>query len=342
MPRITMNEANNALKCLKARKGHRLIIVFDSAEKQAIANKIRRAARRRGIRTKLIDIRELFQKGNERYVLQEIESQLSRFFGRASHKEKNAITLIGNKKPYASVRGKIVRKILEQNGYVLHIPTDNTNVIKNLLALNPNELEKRGNTLIERLKNARSIIITTEAGTNLTIPWHPEKRSWVLSVGKVKDYSVGKGGWGNPGGEVFTSPIHEGVRGKIVVDGSFGNFGLVKEPIEIEFDERGRAILSKIKHDGIRKKLSKDKNACRLGELGIGLVPGELIGDTLFDEKKEGTIHVAFGHDESERGTGGENESEIHEDAIIMNPTVVVVDHKGKKHTIMNKGKLCV
>jgi aminopeptidase len=62
--------------------------------------------------------------------------------------------------------------------------------------------------------------------------------------------------------------------------------------------------------------LDRDEGARRVGELGIGCNPGirRPMNHVLFDEKMDGTIHVALG--QSYEKVGGTNQSTIHWDIV--------------------------
>ena len=62
--------------------------------------------------------------------------------------------------------------------------------------------------------------------------------------------------------------------------------------------------------------LDTDDGARRLGELGIGCNPGiqRFMKNVAFDEKIDGTVHLAVGN--SYTFTGGTNESSIHWDIV--------------------------
>ena len=68
--------------------------------------------------------------------------------------------------------------------------------------------------------------------------------------------------------------------------------------------------------DFLLQVLDTDDGARRLGEFGIGCNPGiqRHLRNTLFDEKMDGTIHLALG--QSYPDTGGTNESAIHWDIV--------------------------
>ena len=64
------------------------------------------------------------------------------------------------------------------------------------------------------------------------------------------------------------------------------------------------------------EQLDIDDGARRLGELGIGCNPGitQHMKNTLFDEKIDGTVHLALGNGLPD--AGGTNVSQIHWDIV--------------------------
>jgi aminopeptidase len=121
-----------------------------------------------------------------------------------------------------------------------------------------------------------------------------------------------------PGGEVFYSPIEDSAEGEIV----FCEFpavyaGRELASIRLRF-EGGRIVdaAADSNEDFLLEVLETDEGARRLGELGIGCNPGitRYMKNTLFDEKINGTIHLAVGRSYPE--IGGKNVSAIHWDIV--------------------------
>ncbi len=121
-----------------------------------------------------------------------------------------------------------------------------------------------------------------------------------------------------PGGEFFGCPIEDSAEGEI----SFGDFPAVY---------RGREITGiRLRFDGgvvvdasaetneayLIETIDVDDGARRLGEIGIGCNPGitRYMKNTLFDEKMDGTVHLALGN--SYTDLGGVNRSAIHWDLV--------------------------
>jgi len=121
-----------------------------------------------------------------------------------------------------------------------------------------------------------------------------------------------------PGGEVFYSPVEDSAEGVI----SYSEYPACYQShqvggVRLRF-EGGTIVEASADADeafllGI---LDADEGARRLGEFGIGCNPGiqEHMRNTLFDEKIEGTIHLAIG--QGFGFIGGSNESSVHWDMV--------------------------
>jgi aminopeptidase len=129
---------------------------------------------------------------------------------------------------------------------------------------------------------------------------------------------IDAGGRNLPGGEFFTSPVEDSAEGTI----TFSEFPAVYvgrecRGIRLRF-EGGRVVdaTAEAEEDFLLSTLDTDQGACRIGELGIGCNPGitRYMKNTLFDEKMDGTIHVALGNGIHE--VGGTNQSAIHWDIV--------------------------
>jgi aminopeptidase len=121
-----------------------------------------------------------------------------------------------------------------------------------------------------------------------------------------------------PGGEVFYSPIEDSAEGTIVFD-EFPAvyFGNEVAGARLVF-EAGR-IVDATAREGeafLLETLETDDGARRLGELGIGCNRGiqRFMKSVAFDEKIDGTIHLALGN--SYTSNGGTNRSAIHWDIV--------------------------
>jgi aminopeptidase len=138
-----------------------------------------------------------------------------------------------------------------------------------------------------------------------------------LSVER-RSAAVDAGGANMPGGEFYYSPVEDSAEGTI----SFLEFPapyLGRDVTGIRLRFEGGTVVdasAATEEEFFLGVLDQDEGARRLGELGIGCNPGitRHMKNTLFDEKIDGTIHLALGNGIHE--VGGENESSIHWDIV--------------------------
>jgi len=129
---------------------------------------------------------------------------------------------------------------------------------------------------------------------------------------------VDAGGANMPGGEFFYSPLEDSASGTI----AFTEFpavyaGREVTGIRLRFEDGLVVDASADTHeDFLVEILDRDEGSRRLGELGIGCNPRitRHMKNTLFDEKIDGTVHLALGNGLPE--VGGENVSQVHWDIV--------------------------
>jgi aminopeptidase len=121
-----------------------------------------------------------------------------------------------------------------------------------------------------------------------------------------------------PGGEFFFSPVEDATEGVI----EFSEFPAVERGHECHgvrlVFEAGQVVdaSARTEEDYLLAQLDADAGASRVGELGIGCNPRirRHMKNTLFDEKIDGTMHVALGA--GFPFIGGRNESVVHWDMV--------------------------
>jgi aminopeptidase len=138
-----------------------------------------------------------------------------------------------------------------------------------------------------------------------------------LSVaGRRTDVDAGTGNM--PGGEFYLCPVETSAEGTI----GFTEFpalwgGREMRGIRLRFSE-GRVVnaSAETEEEFLLETLDTDEGARRIGELGIGCNPGidRYMRNIYFDEKMDGTVHVALGLGFEQ--VGGTNESAIHWDIV--------------------------
>ncbi len=121
-----------------------------------------------------------------------------------------------------------------------------------------------------------------------------------------------------PGGEVFYCPVEDSAEGVIsYLEYPACYLGHEVSGVRLRF-EGGTIVDASADTDEefLLGTLDTDEGARRLGEFGIGCNPGitRHMKNTLFDEKMEGTIHLAIGTGFPQ--LGGQNKSAVHWDMV--------------------------
>jgi len=166
------------------------------------------------------------------------------------------------------------------------------------------KVEKDQQRLVDILNNFEMIHLKAH-DTDLKVK--VKGRKWINCCGKENF----------PDGEIFTSPIENGVNGTIKY--SFPAFygGREAEGVRFTFSE-GKVVEARAdkNEEFLTAMLDTDEGARRLGEFAIGTnyEITKFTRNTLFDEKIGGTCHLAVGAAYPE--TGGVNRSGIHWDMV--------------------------
>jgi aminopeptidase len=164
---------------------------------------------------------------------------------------------------------------------------------------------ERMQQIAERFEGAREVRITG-ADTDLTLS--VEGRRAIVDDGRVN----------MPGGEIFFAPVEDSADGVI----TYSEFPAVYENNEVtgvrlRF-EGGRVVdaSAATNEEFLLATLDSDEGARGLGELGIGCNRGitRHMKNVLFDEKIDGTAHLAIGA--SYTSAGGKNVSAVHWDMV--------------------------
>ncbi|MEK6830769.1 MAG: aminopeptidase [Nanoarchaeota archaeon] len=143
-----------------------------------------------------------------------------------------------------------------------------------------------------------------------------------------KNCVADKGEENMPGGEVFMAPIRESLNGWIQFDYPRIVSGKLLSGVFLKF-ENGKVIEAKAdkNEDFLKELLNTDENAKYVGEFGVGCNPriNRYTNDLLFDEKIDGTIHLALGM--AYKQNGGGNDSSIHVDIVKdMRKAKIILD----------------
>ena len=162
----------------------------------------------------------------------------------------------------------------------------------------------RQEKLVNWLANREQVRVL---GPNVDLSFSIQGRPFYNACGK---YNL-------PDGEIFTSPVETSVNGWMRFSYPAVEYGTLVEGVELWF-EQGRVVEAKATKNQafLKRMLDTDPGARYLGEWALGT--NEKIDtfskDILFDEKMDGTMHMAVGAGYPQ--TGSRNQSAIHWDMI--------------------------
>jgi leucyl aminopeptidase (aminopeptidase T) len=191
---------------------------------------------------------------------------------------------------------------------------------------NQKKILKIGKKLAQKLKRSRKVKITTPSGTDLEI--NVAKNEVTIDDGD----STAKGSLNNlPYGEVTMAPISM-ADGVIAID--FSRVDIRPGDYAKVIVRKGRIVnYNNLKARNFAEYLRNidGEKALMVVELGLGINPEhkKLIGKIIHDEKIYGSAHIAFG------GFGDKKECKIHEDVILLKPTVFF-----DKKPVIKEGKI--
>jgi leucyl aminopeptidase (aminopeptidase T) len=210
------------------------------------------------------------------------------------------------------------REACEAGARIGTLPHVTEDILGRVMLADMAELKRRGQAVAQILTDAEEVRITCQNGSDLRLSLSGRE-----AISDDGDLSA-PGAFGNlPCGEGFISPLHTEGEGTLVVDGTMGSLGIGPEPSRLTVE--GGSLTDASSATGARFLeilRGAGEGGTYLAELGIGTNEcATLTGNLIEDEKILGTCHVAFG---ASAGIGGEIQVPIHEDVVVMKPTVEV------------------
>ena len=163
------------------------------------------------------------------------------------------------------------------------------------------------------------------------------KNVWLIGENVELKFSIAgknsvadKGEENMPGGEIFMAPVRESLNGWIKFEYPAVRNGKEVTDVFLKFSN-GKVIEAKAtkNEDFLHEMLKTDENSSYVGEFGIGCNPrvNKFTKDLLFDEKINGTIHLALGM--AYKQNGGGNDSALHWDIVKdMHKAKIILDGK--------------
>ncbi len=190
------------------------------------------------------------------------------------------------------------------------------------------EIGKEQNRIAQILNTGKTLRIV---GDRTDITFNVEGRKWISCEG-LNNF---------PDGEIFTSPVEDGVNGNIYFDFPQNYRGNEAHGVNLKL-ENGKVVEATAEkgEEFLISMLDMDNGSRYVGEIAIGTNDRivDVTGNILFDEKIGGSIHMALGSSYPE--TGGKNESGLHWDIIknMKEDSKIYLDEK----VIYENGKFTI
>jgi aminopeptidase len=219
----------------------------------------------------------------------------------------------------------------EAGARIATLPGVTEDMLARVMSADVQGLRRKGEAIADALTRASEARITCPNGSDLRLGL--EGRTAIPDAGEL----TATGAFGNlPAGEGFIAPVEGTCEGRLVIDGSIAELGIVEEPVTLTVED-GRLSDATGEVGGRLMELLTEHGpeATTVAELGIGSnEKATLTGEVLEDEKILGTAHVAFG---ASAGIGGTVQVPVHLDCVVMKPEVAL-----DGETIVRAGELLV
>jgi aminopeptidase len=216
-------------------------------------------------------------------------------------------------------------------------------------------MNKITNNIGKFFENAKKVYVSDDNGTDFWVSVENRKR--ILDDGIISDEQIELGDLGGnlPAGEVYFPPQEKQGEGRLFCPLTIDRFSdkIIKN-VDLSF-KNGKLDMDKVTADTNLEDLKASFKYCEeldkkagvpelrtynVAELGIGCNPEitKAIGYILTDEKINGSVHLAFGFNNS---FGGTSKSQMHWDFVTAPKANIIVEYMdGIKKTIMEKGVL--
>ena len=226
---------------------------------------------------------------------------------------------------FSLVTNRITQEVLSQGGRFLSLPLSSNNgqpaLAFDFMSMDPDEAGRTGHGMLEALRQAGRIHITTALGTDLSFG----KRG--RQPGLFNGLADRPGKVGSSSFEIYIGIEETQTSGRAVVDGSLGYLGRPAATIPLTFQE-GRLVQIDGETGAELKRYMDsfgDPGIYVAGELGIGLNKlSRCVGNCYIeDESAFTTFHIGMGRNLS---LGGVHNAAGHFDLVFQFPTIYADD----------------
>lgn len=262
--------------------------------------------------------------------------QLGHLFDDMIELFKNNDVIVGATN-YSLITTNAVKEAIKHGKRYLSMPlssNDGKSVLtSDFMTMDTEVAKDRALRLISYLEKSDHVRVTSESGTDITFRRRNRKVSYFNGVAEKP------GDFASSSFEVYFAMEEDQTNGTVVLDGSFGYIGAVKEPTKLTF-EGGKLIA--IEETEAGKKLKEymehfnDEGIYVAGEFGIGLnEKAKCIGRSYIeDESTYGTFHIGMGRN---LALGGVHDARGHFDLVFDKPNIYAGDT-----LIIKEGKIIV
>lgn len=223
---------------------------------------------------------------------------------------------------YSFITTDAVNYALQHGARFLSLPlstNDGSSLLENdFLRMDPHRALRMARPMLPFLRHASALHVTTALGTDLTLSVKGRK------PGVFRGVASRPGVCASASFEVFIPPVETETNGVLVLDGSMGYIGLVREPLTLTF-QNGYLVDIPDTSDGRRLRQFMeafgDPEMYCVSEFGIGL--NQLArcrgASYIEDESAYGTFHLGFGRN---LALGGTHNAAGHFDIVAHDPTI--------------------
>lgn len=321
--------------CLNLQPSEQLVVLYDESSSRYIGV-LSILTIERNIQTTFVFIPDAIQRHiccrlythpDETWLPMPIEEALSLADG--------VLNLVSGGTETLPFRKSILRVTRSNNCRFAHIPGISTEIIE-LVSRSPFEtILEHAELVAWALGGATNATLVTKDSRGNIFRLAMNLEGWknepLMSPGLLFP-----GSWGNlPPGETFCCPEPSEVSGEVCISGSVPGYVIEKGKEVVLTFESGRMVSFDSESNSpareffgrAKKKYEQegDPDWNLFAELGVGLNPAipALTGNSLYDEKVAGTVHVAIGENTY---FGHNNRSGLHADLAILEPTLSIGD----------------
>lgn len=335
-------------ECVKARADEEVLVVYDESV-QRFVHVLTDALLERSLHATFLFVPKTYQFAMMERVRrggQDNDVPLPKLVGNAFSDASVVLTMLDGDLATSRVRGAMLSIRRERGCRCAHIPGLSRAVLEVLSESPIDEIFRHSELLAWALGEAETgeLVSFTARGErhSLTLQLDGWRCDPLMSPGVIFPDT-----WGNvPPGETFFCPdSYAQIGGSICLNGSIPGHALRDgEEAVLEFRE-GRLVRWRPANSPVAAFLEQRQQVAQrrgdddwnaFAELGIGLNPAvrKLTGNSLFDEKAAGTVHVAIGDNSI---FDGPLTSELHADMVVVRPTLVL-----DRHTVICDGDICL